>query len=163
MKQTANALFLDLDGTLITTRSGRAFPLHSEDWKFLPDTLKLIRRQYLEGFQLIIVTNQGGIEEGYITERAFILKIEAICKSLEKLLKLKKNKVSYYYCKNLVDYNRKPNPGIAYEAALDYELDLGNSIMVGDMVTDREFAKNAGIGTYYDVLDLPSLTLNWDN
>lgn len=157
MKQTTNALFLDLDHTLITTKSGRTFPLHSEDWKFIPDTLQTLKYHYLEGFKIIIVTNQGGIEEGFLTEKSFILKIESICKSLERIMKLKKNSTSYYYCKKMVSYERKPNPGMAFEAALEYELDMVNSIMIGDMDSDKTFATNSGIGTYYDVNELPLL------
>lgn len=160
MKQLTNALFLDLDQTLITTRSGRMFPLHSEDWKFIPETLKTIKHYYLEGFKIILVSNQGGIEEGYLTEKVFIHKIESICKALEKNIKLKKNSTSYFYCTTMVGYNRKPNPGMAFEAALEYEIDMTNSIMIGDMDSDMKFATQSGIGTYYHVSHLPSLNLD---
>ncbi|HEX2036916.1 MAG TPA: HAD hydrolase-like protein, partial [Chloroflexota bacterium] len=43
---------------------------------------------------------------------------------------------------------RKPAPGMAFEARDQLRLDLGASIMVGDMETDRQFAQRAGIGTF---------------
>lgn len=160
MSNLNKAVFIDLDHTLITTKSGRVFPIHSEDWKFLPDSLRALDYFYKAGYKIIIVSNQGGIEEGYITEKLFIAKIEKVCSTLEKLLKFKKNYIIYYYCSTMTDYNRKPNPGMAFEAALDYELDLIQSIMIGDMDSDKGFAVNAGINTYYDINDLPAIIWN---
>jgi phosphoglycolate phosphatase-like HAD superfamily hydrolase len=37
---------------------------------------------------------------------------------------------------------------MAFEARNRLGLDLGASLMVGDMETDRLFARNAGIGTF---------------
>jgi len=161
MKESTKAVFVDLDHTLITTKSGRKFPIHSEDWKFIGDTLKTIKHFYTKGYRIIIVTNQGGIEEGYITEKIVVAKLNAVCQSLEKHLKLRKNCVSYFYCKHMESYNRKPNPGMGYEAALEYELELDECIMIGDTITDEEFARKAGIKAYYDVSVLKGI--DWDN
>jgi len=62
-------LFADLDGTLITTISERTFPLGIWDMKFRFNTLDAIKNY---GFEcLYIVTNQGGIEKGFVDERHF--------------------------------------------------------------------------------------------
>ena len=159
MTNIKQAVFIDLDHTLITTRSGRIFPIHSEDWKFIPDTLKALDYFYKLGYKIIIVTNQGGIEEGYITEKVFLTKIETICKVLEKTLKFKANSISYFYCNSMVSYHRKPCPGMAYEAALEYDLNLKDSIMIGNMDSDVQFAENSGISGYYHVDELAGL--NW--
>lgn len=155
------AVFTDLDGTVITTNSGRKFPIHSADWKFIPETLKALKYFYNKGYKIIIVTNQGGIEEGYIAEKVFISKIEKICKTLEKRLGMKANSVSYFYCTSMIGYYRKPNAGMAYEAALEYELDLNRSIMFGDYITDEQFTKNAGILEYFDINDIRYI--DWEN
>ncbi len=150
------ALFLDLDSTLITTQTGRTFPIHYKDWKLIDDTVDLIEIFYKKGYKIIIVSNQGGIEEGYIEESIFIRKIETICKFIEAGLRMKDNSIAYFYHSSMEGYNRKPNPGMAFEAAVDYELCLPESIMVGDMTSDAEFAYNAGIGQYIDVNDVVS-------
>lgn len=149
--RNTRAVFTDLDGTLITTASGRKFPIHSADWKFLPETLDALQYFYKNGYKIIIISNQGGIEEGYMAEKVFLGKIEHICKVLEKRLKFKRNSVSYSFCPKMKSYNRKPSAGMAYEAALEYELDLSNSIMFGNYITDEQFAENAGINEYYDI------------
>lgn len=150
------ALFCDLDGTIITTRSGKKFPLHSEDWKFIDEMLSCIKHYQSKGFKICIVTNQGGIELGYVSERDFIRKISDICINIERRLSLEPNSISYYYCKEIDEncYHRKPNPGMAYELAVDYELDLKESIMIGDMESDRLFALNAGIGKYLNINEI---------
>lgn len=148
------AVFTNLDGTLIKTKTGRTFPLHTADWRLVDETLEALEHYIKLEYKVIIVTNQGGIEQGYIVEKAFIIKINTICDKVEKELKLPKGSVSFLYCKHGDSYYRKPNPGMAYDAALEYEIDLKASVMFGDTETDREFALNAGIGEYKDINDI---------
>lgn len=154
------ALLCDLDGTLITTRSGREFPLHSEDWKFIDSTLECIRHFHKRGYIICIVTNQGGIELGYLTKTSFINKIDSICTKMEKMLKIEEGSIKYMFCPNMVDFNRKPLPGMAYELAIQHELDLRNSVMLGDMKTDNEFARNAGCIRYININEIENT--NWN-
>jgi histidinol phosphatase-like enzyme len=44
---------------------------------------------------------------------------------------------------------RKPRPGMAFEARDRLGLDLGASLMVGDRDVDRDFAREAGIPSFY--------------
>lgn len=150
-EENIRAVFTDLDGTLITTASGRKFPIHSADWKFLPETLDALQYFYKNKYKIIIISNQGGIEEGYMAEKVFIGKIEEICKAIEGRLRFVPNSISYLFCSKMRSYNRKPSAGMAYEAALEYELDLRNSVMFGNYITDEQFAINSGIGEYYDI------------
>ena len=157
MRHLQPVLFTDLDSTLIETKSGRTFPIHSDDWKFIPETLSAIKDYYDRGYKIIIVTNQGGIESGFITETVFIRKIETICKRLEILLKLQKNSVVYYYTSKMKGYNRKPNPGMAVTAMEDYELTMSKSVMLGDRDSDKGFATNSGITFYFSIEDIKSM------
>lgn len=150
-------IFTDLDGTLIETKSGRPFPLHSEDWKFIPETLNAIKYYYDKGYKVVIVTNQGGITQGYFSEKVFMKKMKCICDSMEKLLNLQKNSVSYFFCRRLNGFNRKPNPGMAIEAQQEYHLTLHESVMMGDFDSDREFALNAGISNYIPIEEVKEL------
>lgn len=152
------AIFIDLDGTLITTKSGNTYPKNSYDWIFIPETIEALKN-YLSKRKvdhLIIVSNQGGIEKGYVNEHGFKRKIKEISEVLAGKLDID---VYYQYCKDMVSYFRKPNPGMAYKAALLMELDLSKCIMIGDASgfkhsfsdSDRKFAENSGIKTYYDI------------
>ena len=154
MKKLQPVLFTDLDSTLIETKSGRTFPIHSDDWKFIVPTLDVIKALYDKGYKIIIVTNQGGIESGFLTEQVFIRKIEIICERLETILKLQKNSVSYYFCPKMESYDRKPNPGMMVSAMDDYDLTLRDSVMLGDMDSDKEFAYNSGIRHFVHIDDI---------
>lgn len=144
------ALFLDLDGTLIKTKSGNTFPKDIDDWEFKDYMLPLIKKFRDEGYNICIVSNQGGIELGYITQEQFERKMKKIEEELEQYIG---GGVNHHYCGNTRSYFRKPLPGMAYQLAIALELSLRESIMVGDMESDAKFAKNAYIGTYYDVDD----------
>lgn len=63
-------LFVDLDGTLIETRSGASSPKWLLDMKIKIDILDIIRKFRPEA--VVIVTNQGGIERGELCERDFV-------------------------------------------------------------------------------------------
>ena len=78
MKKTDyKILFADLDGTLITTASGKTFPEGIWDMKLRFDTLEAIKK--LAPKRVFIVSNQGGIEKGYSTDYLFTTKIHYGC------------------------------------------------------------------------------------
>ncbi len=57
-----------------------------------------------------------------------------------------------YYCSDLDDtsINRKPNPGMAFQAKADYPLiDFSKSFMIGNKLSDMQFGRNAGMNTVY--------------
>lgn len=145
------ALFLDLDGTLIRTRSGNIHPENIDDWEFMSRKVLIAIKKYREaGFHICIVANDGGIELGHYTKEQIETKLDCISKELEQYIG---QTVNYAFCGNMESYMRKPNPGMAYRFALELELSLRDSVMVGNTETDAKFAKNAYIGTYLDVED----------
>ena len=58
-----------------------------------------------------------------------------------------------YFCPQLkseTDNYRKPSPKMAFFAKNDFpEIDFSKSIMIGDMNSDIEFGKNAGMKTIF--------------
>lgn len=60
-------LLIDMDGTLVTTKSGKPFPENYSDRLpslYLP---AILQRYKDEGWAIAMVTNQGGIEAGFKT------------------------------------------------------------------------------------------------
>ena len=75
-------LFCDLDGTLINTISGKTFPIGIWDMKIRFDVLDVIKA--LHPKYVFIVSNQGGIEKGYVDRSNFIVKSEYIARSISE-------------------------------------------------------------------------------
>ena len=145
------ALFLDLDHTLVRPKSGETFPIGPNDWEFLPNMVEKVKHFYDNDYYPIIVTNQGGIETGHTTVEDVVGRLDSACMRLAARIGYHDGRVPYYYCPWMESYDRKPLPGMAYKAALDFNLCLPVSIMIGDMERDKEFAANAGILHFYFV------------
>lgn len=145
------ALFLDLDGTIIRTKSGSEFPKNEDDWKFLPGILNKIKKYSEDGYVICIVSNQGGIEMGHVTHEFVNNRLLKISNEIEDYIRIGINTI---YCPSIdMTYDRKPNPGMAYTLALQLNLNLRESIMVGDAESDKLFAYNAGIGEFFYATD----------
>lgn len=79
-----NVILMDLDGTLIKTKSKKLFPIDVDDWKLNAPVVKFIKNYIkpLSNPLLIIVTNQSGISRGHVTEEEINHKIDNIVKEL---------------------------------------------------------------------------------
>lgn len=154
------ALFMDVDNTLIVTRSGNKFPIDNMDWRFKEGMLRALLSFFRKNSKfsyLLLVSNQGGISMGFVKEEDIIEKFESIVDKLRKILP-KRIRVDYKYCPNMKGINRKPKPGMAFEFRDEIGISLPNSIMVGDADgseesfsdSDRVFAKNALMYKFYN-------------
>jgi len=149
-----SALFLDLDHTLIRPKSGETFPKDADDWEFMPKMLNALWYDIHHTERpIVIVTNQGGVQAGYHTQEeieAKLTKVEAeLVTFLRGNFEYKYPVEVYSYAAYADNYYRKPLPGMAYQAACEIGLDLSKSHMIGDMESDRQFAKNAGMSFQY--------------
>jgi D-glycero-D-manno-heptose 1,7-bisphosphate phosphatase len=132
------AIFLDRDGVI--NDNGKGYTNTVEDFHILPkvrDALKLFNQA---GYKLFIVTNQGGIEKGFLTHDDLDEIHEYMLKELPEI-------DGVNYCPKYNSFFRKPNPGMIYAEAMRFEIMLGKSWMIGDMVTDIEAGINAGCKT----------------
>lgn len=69
----------DMDGTLITTKSGATFSKAVDDWKFLyPNVPAMLREKYKNGAHLAIISNQNGIAKGHTTIPELVKKLTAV-------------------------------------------------------------------------------------
>lgn len=57
----------DMDGTLITTKSGRTFPLDSADWKIAFGNAKnTLKAKHSDNYKIVVFTNQAGLAKRII-------------------------------------------------------------------------------------------------
>jgi D-glycero-D-manno-heptose 1,7-bisphosphate phosphatase len=149
------AIFLDMDDTIIRTRSKETFAKDVSDWEFIPGVLEKMLEANKNFDFLFIISNQGGIEQGYHTYTEIKGKFAGIKATIQKAgVRVDDIHFSPY---SSYHYDRKPNPGFAYAMARKYQLDLQKCLMVGDgsdetcwTTSDRDFASNAGM-QYMDI------------
>lgn len=133
------AVFLDRDGTLIEQVHYLSRP---DQVKLVPGGGEAIRQLRQAGFACILVTNQSPIGQGIITEEDLV-EIHQVLS--EQLAQQGTQLDGYYHCpkathikdRTVVEhYDRKPGPGMLFQAARDLHLDLTRSWMIGDMISD---------------------------
>jgi len=98
--------------------------------------------------RVVIVTNQQGIGKELMTHSD----LNAIHDKMIELLTWSGGQIDeVYYCPDLEwedSINRKPNPGMAYQAKADFpEIEFKKSIMIGDSESDVAFGKSVGMKT----------------
>ncbi len=144
------ALFLDRDGVL---NIDRGYVSRIDDFDFVPGVFETLRLAQARGYKLIIVTNQSGIARGLYTEDDYQQLTSWMLAQLEgEEIFI----TQVYHCPFHVDGVvpelsiesdlRKPNPGMLLRAQEEHQLDMGESIMVGDKLTDIEAGQRAKVG-----------------
>lgn len=140
------AVFLDRDG-VINVDTGYVHTV--EDFTFLPGAIDAMARLQAAGYILIIITNQSGIGRGYFTDQAF----RSLTSWMTEQLKVAGVNVRRtYHCPHvpvddlaLACRCRKPAPGLILAAAEEFDLNLAQSILVGDKPTDIAAGRAAGV------------------
>lgn len=131
------AVFLDRDGTI---NEERGYLCDPEAVELLPTVCEALTLLRTLDIPIIVLTNQSALGRGLITETEFGAVNAALWMVLQAC------HTSYdalYYCPHRPDCDppcvcRKPRPGLLLQAAMDYNLDLSRSFIVGDKLTDLE-------------------------
>ncbi len=138
------AVFLDRDGTL---NFDPGYLKRAEDFRFLPGVKSALKKLSAHGLKLFVISNQSGIGRGLIT-RADVQRIHK-----KMTAELKKSGVvlqEVLICPHRPDAGcgcRKPSPKLIQQAARRHKLNLWNSYVVGDKLTDVETGVRAGLQT----------------
>lgn len=146
------AIFLDRDGTI---NEYIPFLVDKERFKLIDGVSKAIKKINSSEYLCIVITNQPVIARG---ECSFE-ELEDIHKRMETLLG---NDGAYidglYFCPHHKDKGfpgevpelkfdcncRKPKIGMILKAARDFNIDINESIVIGDSTLDIKMAENAG-------------------
>jgi D-glycero-D-manno-heptose 1,7-bisphosphate phosphatase len=142
------ALFLDRDGTVNVEKN---YVYRIEDFEFREGIFELVYDFFKRGYLIFVITNQAGIARGLYTQEAFhILNDWMVDQFREHGITISK----VYFCPHHPDFNgecdcRKPKPGMILKAKEQFNLELKNSFLIGDKISDIQAGLNAGIGTNY--------------
>jgi D-glycero-D-manno-heptose 1,7-bisphosphate phosphatase len=166
-------LFLDRDG-VINIEKYKDYIHHWDEFRFYDGAVEAIAGLSKLFDRVIIVTNQKGVGKGI----TLVQNLDTIHANMQQAIVAAGGKIdATFYCPDLDDNspNRKPNPGMAFQAKNAFpEIDFSKSLMVGNNLSDMHFGRNAGMKTAFvrnthpnlelppglvdiDVADLPAL------
>src|SRR5438046_5119572 len=136
------AVFLDRDGTLIVDKDYLRNP---DEVVILPGAGMALKNLQTAGFRLFIVSNQSGVGRGFFT-MADVEKVNAHLEEEFGRMGVRFEKI--YVAPEAPDApsrGRKPSPQFLFDARDEFGLDLAESYMIGDKLTDLECGWNAGV------------------
>lgn len=157
LSKPQHCIFLDRDGT-INVPAG--FIRRPEDFSLLPNVVEAIQEINRSRFLAIVVTNQPVIARGECT----VAGLDEIHKKLETLLGYHAAYVDdIVYCPHHPDSGfpgevpelkricecRKPKPGMLLASREKWNINLGESWMIGDSLADIQAGKAAGTRTIF--------------
>lgn len=147
------ALFLDRDGTINVDRK---YVYKIEDFMLIEGICDIIKRYMQKGYLIIVITNQSGIGRGLFSEED-VKKLHDYADMVLLLHGVKVDK--WYYCPHhpicgIGKYKkncncRKPKTGMIEKAIKDFNIDVKNSLLVGDKADDIKCGQTMGIKSIY--------------
>lgn len=138
-------LFLDRDGVLNTRIPGDYIksPNEFQPTEGLGEAMRLLSKKF---GRIVVVTNQAGVGKGLMTE----LELHSVHQKMHVFVEAAGGRFDrVYHCPHRADAGctcRKPATGMAWMALADFpDIDFEDAWMVGDSVSDMEFAQTLGI------------------
>ena len=139
-----DTIFLDRDGTL---NPDPGYISSLNDFEFYDFTIDALKKMSIYSSSFCIITNQSGLSRGKIDTDQLS---EIHNYILNQFYKNNLNLIGIYFCPDHPDnpsINRKPGPGMFHLAAKEHNINLRNSIMIGDAVSDIEAGLNLDMDT----------------
>lgn len=145
------AVFIDRDGVI---NVDHGYVSQQDDFEYIDGVFDATKAIKALGYQLVLVTNQSGIARGYYSEQEFLTLTEWMdWNFIDQGVEFD----GIYYCPHHPDGSvdkftqvcdcRKPSPGMFNTAQQELDIDMANSIMIGDKADDMRAAIAAHVGT----------------
>jgi len=137
-------LFLDRDGTLNEETSDEQIDSY-EKIRFMPGVIPALLELKRAGFVFVMVTNQDGLGTPSLPTEKFEPPHEFIVRTLASQgIEFDAICICPHFKHENCDC-RKPSTGMVREYLSTHTIDKSASFMIGDRVTDLEFATNLGV------------------
>ncbi len=137
------AVFLDRDGVINIEKE---YLYKIEEFEFIDGVFESVIYLQKLGYKLFIITNQSGIARGYYSLDEFNkLSSWMMDEFSKKGVKIEK----LYFCPHGPNDNcscRKPKTGMIDDALKEFDIDLAQSILIGDKISHIKCARNPKIG-----------------
>jgi len=141
---TRRCLFIDRDGVINVKQPDGQYVCSWEQFEFIPETIDWIRLFNALDYLVIVVTNQRGVARGKMSHET----LDSIhSRMVSELASFDATIDDVFVCPHEKDQCdcRKPKPGLVHAAANKWEIDLAESIMIGDSLSDQQLAENCGL------------------
>jgi D-glycero-D-manno-heptose 1,7-bisphosphate phosphatase len=136
------AIFCDRDG-VINERIRGGYVTQWSEFRFIEGIEQALAELSTFGLPLIVVSNQAGVGKGVVSPEALAQITESFVSSLGN----QGAKVdAVYYCPHVPEARcscRKPATGLLRQAAEDWRIDLGRSVLIGDSASDLQAAQTS--------------------
>jgi D-glycero-D-manno-heptose 1,7-bisphosphate phosphatase len=139
-----STLFLDRDGVINVQRL-KDYVKSPDEFVFMDGAVEALKELSPLFMHIVITSNQRGVGRGLMSnkdlEEVHRFMLETISHGGGRIDKI-------YVCADIDDAspNRKPNIGMIIQSQRDFpDIDLSNSWMVGDSISDIQFAENAHV------------------
>jgi D-glycero-D-manno-heptose 1,7-bisphosphate phosphatase len=143
------AVFVDRDGILNQKMPEGQYVTRWEDFHTLPGVPQALRRLNEANLLVVVVTNQRGIARGLYT----LFGVAAIHSRFQQELAAAGARIdAFFICPHDTgECNcRKPLPGLFEQAVAQFpDISAGTSVMIGDSLSDMEFAHRLGIASIF--------------
>ena len=148
-------VFLDRDGVINEYLPGD-YVRSPDQLRFIPGSLAEIARLTNAGYRVAVISNQQGIGKGLFT----LADLDEVTEHVRRDVEECGGRIdAFYYCPHLEDEGcdcRKPKPGLLLRAAEEMSVNLSETYMVGDFVTDILAGQAAGCKTILIAAEAPS-------
>jgi D-glycero-D-manno-heptose 1,7-bisphosphate phosphatase len=152
-------VFLDRDGVINVKAPPGQYINTWDEFRLIPEIVDWIRLFNALDLLVVVVTNQRGVARGVTSETALE---EIHGQMLSELARRGARIDAIFVCPHEADTCdcRKPEPGLVYRAQGRWDIDLPESLLIGDSDTDAQLAARCGLrfirvaeGRILEVLD----------
>jgi D-glycero-D-manno-heptose 1,7-bisphosphate phosphatase len=139
------AVFFDRDGVVNLT-PGPGYVLRWEDFHFSPGLVEALALCRARGYATVLATSQQGVGKKLMSQAD----LDLIHKNMQQHLRDYGAEFDGIYACTCLKTEpdctcRKPSPEMILRAAADLDLDVNQSLLVGDADRDIEMGTNAGV------------------
>jgi len=138
----SDVIILDRDGVI--NHDSDDYIKSPDEWIPIDGSLDAIAALIQAGYRIAVATNQSGLARGYFD----IATLDAMHDKLHGLLAQRGVRIDgIFYCPHGPDDHcdcRKPKPGLLYQIRDKLDIDLVDTLFVGDSMGDVQAARTVG-------------------
>ncbi|PCI65448.1 MAG: D-glycero-beta-D-manno-heptose-1,7-bisphosphate 7-phosphatase [Piscirickettsiaceae bacterium] len=135
-------IILDRDGVI--NRDSDEYVKNTDEWIAIENSIGAIAQLHKAGFRVFVATNQSGVGRGFYS----VATLHDMHRKMLDLVEEAGGKITdIAFCPHTPDdgcYCRKPKPGLYLDLAKKHDIQLNQSMVIGDSLRDLQAATTVG-------------------